>query len=92
MTTSTFIPVSDAGIGASASAGASSNAGGDLGIGGTSVLALTGAGPGTLLLALTGLASLIAGGVAMLTGRRLLTSSNPDSPLRDLSHRVGELT
>lgn len=92
MTTSNFIPASDAGVGASVSAGTASNAGGDLGIGGTSVLALTGAGPGTLLLALTGMASLIAGGVAMLTGRRLLTSSDADSPLRDLSHRVGELS
>ncbi len=66
-------------------------AAGAVGVSGTGVLALTGAGPGTLLLALTGLITLILGAVAMLTGRKLLTTSDTDSPLRDLSGRVGEL-
>jgi hypothetical protein len=64
---------------------------GEAGIGGTGLLALTGAGPGTLVLALTGLASLVAGALAMLLGRELRTSNDPSSSLRDLSYRTVEL-
>lgn len=47
---------------------------------------MTGAGPGTLLRALAGLASLVVGGFAALTGRRLSTRNPLTAGLPDLSH------
>lgn len=93
MSSTHFLPLGDAGIGPSVSAGALSGGavGGDVGVGGTGLLALTGAGPGTLVLAVTGFASIVLGALAVLTGRQLRTSSDPDSPLVDLSHRAAEL-
>lgn len=90
MSNAQYIAVGDAGLGPSALGGAAAGAvGGD--VGGVGLLALTGAGPGTLVLALTGLASLVIGAVAVLTGRRLQTSNDPDSPLVDLAHRTADL-
>jgi predicted phage tail protein len=53
---------------------------------GVGVLAVTGVGPGTAVLAVAGMASLVAGGVAVLLGRRPSTPHDPTSPLADLSH------
>lgn len=90
MSNAQYIAVGDAGLGSSALGGAAAGGvGGD--VGGVGLLALTGAGPGTLVLALTGLASLVIGAVAVLTGRKLQTSNDPDSPLVDLSHRTADL-
>jgi predicted phage tail protein len=50
------------------------------------VLAVTGVGPGTAVLAAAGMASLVAGGVAVLLGRRPSTPNDPTSPLADISH------
>ncbi|QYG91549.1 hypothetical protein HC251_03240 [Iamia sp. SCSIO 61187] len=92
MSSAQYIAVGDAGLGSSALGGAAAGGvGGDVGVGGVGLLALTGAGPGTLVLALTGLASLVIGAVAVLTGRKLQTSNDPDSPLVDLSHRTADL-
>lgn len=55
---------------------------------GVGVLAMTGARPGTLFLALAGLVSLIAGGAMSVTGRKLTTRNTATAGLRDLS-RLG---
>lgn len=64
-------------------AGAGAGAGLDSGVG---LLAVTGAGPGTLLLALAGIASVVAGGFMALTGRRMNTRNSHTAGLPDLSH------
>jgi hypothetical protein len=95
MSNAQYIAVGDAGLGPSVASGAAvggvGGVGGDVGVGGVGLLALTGAGPGTLVLALTGMASVVIGAVAVLTGRKLQTSNDPDSPLVDLSHRTADL-
>ena len=55
---------------------------------GAGVLAMTGAGPGTIILALAGLGSLLVGAAAMLTGRRIAPRNTGTADLPDLSHRA----
>jgi predicted phage tail protein len=50
------------------------------------MLAVTGVGPGTAVLAVAGMVSLVAGGVAVLLGRRPSSPNDPTSPLADISH------
>ena len=55
------------------------------------LLAFTGVGPGTVILGLTGLVSLLAGFVALLFGKRLRPAGAAGSRWDDISHRVDEL-
>ncbi len=55
---------------------------------GAGLLAVTGAGPGTFLLALAGIASLLAGTAAMLAGRKITPRNTATANLPDLSHRT----
>ncbi|MBV8981209.1 MAG: hypothetical protein JO086_09940, partial [Acidimicrobiia bacterium] len=64
------LPVSGVQVGGVHFAPASIVSGGAVGgVGGAGVLAFTGVGPGTLPLAIAGLASILAGGAAVLFGR-----------------------
>ena len=81
-----FVSGSDTSVlGASAVAGTGAGGAGGLDAGGT-VLAFTGMGPGTALLGIAGFVSLLAGGLAVLTGKKRETRNDPTSPLRDLGH------
>ena len=55
---------------------------------GVGVLAFTGSGPGTVILALAGLGSIIAGAGALLAGRRLAPRNTDTERLPDLSNRA----
>lgn len=55
------------------------------------VLVATGAGPGTLLLALTGIVSIVLGLAARATGTRIRVRSTDHAGLPDLSHRSAQL-
>ncbi len=55
------------------------------------VLAFTGVGPGTAVLGIAGLVSLVAGFFALLFGKRLRPAGAADSPWTDISHRAADL-
>jgi len=55
------------------------------------VLAFTGVGPGTAILGLAGLVSLVAGFFALLMGKRLRPAGAADSRWSDISHRADDL-
>lgn len=76
-----FTPGADVG-GFGAAAGA-----GGVGVGGVgNMLPVTGMGPGTALLAVAGVVSLVVGAIAAITGKRFGFRNDLESPLRDLSH------
>lgn len=85
-----------------ATAGFGAGSGALGGVGGAGVLAFTGVGPGTLPLAIAGLASIIAGAAAVLfgrdknnknkTGRLKRAKRKLDAALPDLSHLAGHHT
>lgn len=90
--TTAFIPPAVSGGGITNPGGGLGSMADGTGAGGTGVdagvglLAMTGAGPGTFLLALAGLVSLVAGGVMTLSGRKMTTRNSIDGGLPDLSH------
>jgi hypothetical protein len=72
---------------------------GIIGDSGAGVLAFTGVGPGTLPLAIAGLASIVAGGVALVMGREKSEKRTKsrrrrriEATLPDLSHLADALT
>lgn len=59
--------------------------------GGLGMLAVTGAGPGTLVMAIAGIVSVVIGGIAMLAGRPLPMANDAHSSLPDLASRADDL-
>lgn len=55
------------------------------------VLAFTGVGPGTAVLGIAGLFSLIAGFFLLLFGKRMRPAGASDSPWADISHRADDV-
>jgi len=55
------------------------------------LLAFTGVGPGTAILGLAGLVSLVAGFFALLFGKRLRPAGAADSPWGDITHLADEV-
>lgn len=86
--TTAYTPVAVASATGSADSAVLGGGGVDSGVG---LLAVTGAGPGTLILAVAGLVSLVVGAAATLAGRQLPTRSTATVGLPDLSHRVADL-